>query len=413
MYVSVRDRPGQTESGAAPAARRVATTVVVLGLVSLFTDISSEMVNAVLPVYLTAEVGLSLVAYGLVDGVYQGVSGLVRLVGGFAGDRGEQPKLVAVIGYGVSALSRLAMFPAHGLTAILGVISADRLGKGLRTAPRDALIAANSDPANLGRSFGVHRALDTVGAAVGPIVAFGILALLPGSYRSVWVASFAAALIGVAVLVLLVPNRRTASGAKKPGIGALLKIATGRAMRKPVLAAALLGLFTVGDGFLYLSLQHRDDFAAQWFPLLYVGTNIAYLALAIPLGRLADRIGKPAVLIGGHVVLVAVYITAAVPVTGLAWTIVTLALLGTFYAATDGVLSALISRLIPEQGRGTGLAAAQTVQVFARFASSVAFGSLSVALGPARALTLVSVLLAIVIPVAAWLLATRTPVEAV
>jgi MFS family permease len=175
-------------------------------------------------------------------------------------------------------------------------------------------------------------------------------------------------------------------------------------MRRPLCAAGLLGLLTVGDGFLYLTLERRDDFAAQWFPLLYVGTNVAYLTLAVPLGRLADRLGRARVLIGGHAVLVTVYLTAALPSLGSAWTVVTLALLGAFYAATDGVLPALISPLVPASARGTGIAAAQTVQVLARFGSSLAFGGLWVAMGPRNGLLLVGGLLFAALPVAAWLL---------
>jgi MFS family permease len=401
VYVSVRDRPG---AQAGTVAGRVATTVLLLGVVSLLTDVSSEMVNAVLPLYLTTQVGLGLLAYGFVDGLYQGVSALVRIVGGYASDRNNQPKWVAATGYGLSALTRLAMLPAHGFAAITGVVTVDRLGKGLRTAPRDALIADASDPSMLGRAFGVHRTLDTIGAAVGPLAAFALLALVPGGYSSIWVVSFAFAVVGVAVIVLLVPNRRTRAAADRPPARQLLRDMVGPRLRRPLLATALLGVLTVGDGFLYLSLQKRDDFAATWFPLLYVGTNIAYLALAVPLGRLADRIGRAKVLIGGHVALITVYLTAGAPWGGVPWTLVSLLLLGVFYAATDGVLPALVSRLVPASARGSGIAAAQTVVAVARFASSVAFGSLWVTLGPSAGLLLVAVLLTAAVPVAAWLL---------
>jgi predicted MFS family arabinose efflux permease len=255
----------------------------------------------------------------------------------------------------------------------------------------------------LGRAFGVHRTLDTVGAAIGPVLAFALLFAVPGGYSSIWVVSFAFAVVGVAVLVLFVPNRRTAPTQNRVPGRQLLRAMVGRNMRRPLVAAGLLGLLTVGDGFLYLALERRDNFAAQWFPLLYVGTNVAYLVLAIPLGRLADRFGRARVLIGGHVVLVLVYLSGALPAIGPLWTVVTLVLLGTFYAATDGVLPALISPLVPAAARGTGIAAAQTVQVLARFGSSVAFGGLWVAMGPRNGLFLVAGLLAAALPVAAWL----------
>jgi MFS family permease len=405
VYVSLRDRPG---ADAAPevgkTVKRVSSTVVLLGIVSLLTDVSSEMVSSVLPLYLTVAVGLSPVAYGFLDGIYQGVSAFVRIAGGYAGDRGGQPKWVAVLGYGASALSRLAMLPAAGFAAITGVITADRLGKGLRTAPRDALIAESSHPSMLGRSFGVHRALDTFGAALGPLVAFALLASVPGSYDSIFVVSFAFAMVGLAVLVLFVPNLRTAAGTARVGLRRAWRDISGRSLRRPLLAAGVLGLLTVGDGFLYLSLQERDGFAAVYFPLLYVGTNIAYLSLAVPLGRLADRFGRGRVLVAGHGALLACYLLAALPAGGWGLTISVLLLLGVFYAATDGVLPALISRLVPQETRGSGIAAAQTVVALARFAASVLFGLMWTVQGPSGSLLLFGALLAAAVPVAAWLL---------
>jgi MFS family permease len=401
VYVSVRDRP------AAPADRRagrVATTVLLLGVVSMLTDVSSEMVAAVLPLYLTAHVGLGYLAYGFVDGLYQGVSAVVRIAGGYAGDRGGRPKWIAAAGYGISALSRIALLPAQGLFAVTAVITGDRLGKGLRTAPRDALIAGASDPAMLGRAFGVHRTLDTVGAVLGPLAAFALLALVPGSYDSVFVTSFAFALVGFAVLVLLVPDLRTGAATARVGLRRVAREIGGAGLRRPLAATALLGVLTIGDGFLYLAVQQRDDLAAGFFPLLYVGTNVAYLTLALPLGRLADRIGRARVLVGGHVALVAAYLAAGLPFGGLATTVVVLLLLGTFYAASDGVLAALVSRLVSAEARGSGIAAAQTVVALTRFTSAVAFGGLWMLIGPGRALLLLAALLAAALPVAWWLL---------
>ncbi|MDQ7909632.1 MFS transporter [Phytohabitans sp. ZYX-F-186] len=405
MYVTLRDKPaGDAPLAGRAVAQRVSSTVILLGVVSLLTDVSSEMVASIMPLYLTAVVGLSPAAYGFWDGIYQGVSAVVRIAGGFAADRREHPKLVAVLGYGVSALSRIAMLPAQGFAAITAVTTADRLGKGLRTAPRDALIAASSRPESLGRSFGVHRALDTFGAALGPLVAFALLWTVPGSYDSVFVVSFGFATAGLAVLLLLVPNLRTAAGKARVGLRRVAREISGRKLRRPLLAAGLLGLLTVGDGFIYLSLQDRDDFAALYFPLLYIGTNVVYLALAVPFGRLADRLGRARVLIAGHVALVAGYVLAARPSGGLASTLAVLGLLGTFYAATDGVLPALISRLVPAETRGSGIAAAQTVVALARFAASLGFGVLWQVVGRGTALLLVAAALAAAIPAAAWLL---------
>ncbi|MFE9691054.1 MFS transporter [Micromonospora sp. NPDC005806] len=406
MYVSVRDRPGADPAGERGSRLpRVGATVVLLGVVSLLTDVSSEMVAAVLPVYLTAELGLGVLAYGLVDGLYQGASALVRIFGGYLGDRSHRPKWVATAGYALSAASRLAMLPAHGLGAVTAVVTADRLGKGLRTAPRDALIADASDPRTLGRSFGVHRTLDTIGAAAGPLVAFSLLWFLPGSYSAVFVASFAFAVLGVAVMVLFVPDRRRPTAALP--VRRVLRELTGPRLRRPLIAAGVLGLFTIGDGFVYLSLQDRDQFAASYFPLLFVGTNVAYLALAIPLGRLADRVGRARVFVGGHLALLVAYLVAAAPLGGLGGTATALVLLGTFYAATDGVLAALVSRRVTSDARGSGIAAAQTVVVIARFAGALAFGSLWQLLGRQAALCLLAGLLMTGVVMAAWLLSGR------
>jgi MFS family permease len=401
VYVTVRGRPGKSTG---PRAGRVATTVLLLGLVSMLTDVSSEMVVAVLPLYLTTEVGLGYLAYGVVDGLYQGVSAFVRIAGGYAGDRGGRPKWVAVAGYGLSAVSRIVMLPAHGFVSVTATITADRLGKGLRTAPRDALIAESSDPAMLGRAFGVHRTLDTVGAVLGPLVAFALLAMVPGSYDSVFVTSFAFAVIGLAVLLLFVPDLHTRAGAARVGLGKVLREISGVRLRRPLVATGLLGALTIGDGFLYLAVQQRDDLAASLFPLLYVGTNVAYLALALPLGRLSDRVGRAKVFLGGHVALLLAYLAAGGSFGGAATTIVVLMLLGTYYASTDGVLSALVSRLVSDEARGSGIAAAQTVVAVARFVSALAFGSLWVLIGRGDALLLVAGLLACALPVAWWLL---------
>lgn len=446
MYLSERPRTAEPSEQTAPATptappaaggrrrrERVATTVVLLGLVSLFTDVSSESVSAILPVYLTTVLGLSPLAYGVIDGLYQGVSALVRILAGWLADRFDRPKWVAFVGYGLSAVTKVALIPLHGFAALTTVITLDRLGKGIRTAPRDAIIAASSPPERLGRAFGVHRTLDTVGAAVGPLLAFAILLWVPGDYTSVFVASFAAALVGLLLLGLLVPDLRPrrwaaaraarANGAAPPStrpttapvveparpVRPSLRALTGRGLGRLVVVTALLSVLAVSDGFLYLSLQQRDDFAATYFPLLFVGTNIAYVALAVPLGRLSDRLGRARVLVGGHVLLAAAYLCAAGPVGGLAMTLLTLALLGTFYAATDGVLAALTASLVPTSVRSVAIATTQTVTAVGRFASSLVFGVLWSWVGRGPAVLGFAVALAAAVPVAWWLLRGLRP----
>lgn len=414
MYVTVRGAPAE-RTAAPPSAdggvrRRVPATVLALGAVSFFTDVSSEAVVAVLPLYVTAVLGLSPVAYGFLDGLHQGVSAAVRVLGGWWADRSRQAKWVAGLGYAVSALSRFLLLPAAGFAALTGVVALDRLGKGLRTGPRDALIADASPEHQVGRNFGVHRAMDTAGALIGPLVAFAILLAVPaglGGYRAVFVFSAAVAVVGVAVLVLAVPGRPRPAAAVPPVPRMRWRDLTDPRLQRTLVAAGLLGLMTIGDGFLYLVLAGSGTFGASWFPLLMVGTNAAYLLLAVPCGRLADRVGRGRVFLAGHALLLGAYVLAAAQLGGRGWVLVVLLLLGAFYAATDGVLAAMASRLVPEATRASGIAAAQTVVALSRFAASVGFGLLWQLTGRATAVLVVGVGLTAVLPVAAWLLSPR------
>ena len=372
MYLASVDRPATTRTKAA----KVAANVLALGTVSLVTDVSSEMVSAVLPLYLVVGLGLGPVVYGLVDGLYTGATALLRLVGGYVADRVRRRKLIAGLGYGLSAVAKAGLLAAG--TSVPGIgaaIVADRAGKGLRTAPRDALITLSTPAGSLGRAFGVHRAMDTAGAFAGPLVALAVLAASGQAFDAVFVTSGCIGAIGVLLLVLFVRDQR---GPKAPAkavdlraAAALLRLAPVRSL---LLGAVLLGLSTIGDGFVYLLLQRRESLATGWFPLLAVGTSLVYLLFAVPLGTLADRIGRPAVFLGGYAALLAVYLLLALSWGGPGALVTTLFLYGLFYAATDGVLMALAGPLLPPELRTTGLALIQTGQALAYLVSSVLFG---------------------------------------
>ncbi|MEU2436582.1 MFS transporter [Streptomyces rubradiris] len=363
-----------------PAGRRraaVAPTVLALGTVSLVTDVSSEMVTAVLPLYLVSGLGLSPLGFGLLDGVYNGFSALVRLVGGHFADRGGgRHKWIAGLGYGISAVCKPLLLVAHSLTPIGVVLAADRTGKGLRTAPRDALISLSSTPETRGRAFGVHRAMDTAGALLGPLVAFWILRATVDGYDAVFTVSFCVAAAGVLVLVLFVPGGRGAQAVgPRPTLRAAFALLRRRDLRRITVCALLLGLATVSDSFVYLLLQRRLGVPDRWFALLPLGTAAAFLLLAVPLGRLADRVGRWTVFLAGHGALLAGYglLLGSWRGTALPWLV--LALHGCFYAATDGVLMAAASDSVPEGLRSSGLAVVQTGQALTRFACSLLFGA--------------------------------------
>ncbi|WP_307846972.1 MFS transporter [Micromonospora sp. D93] len=395
MYLSTVSRPVADEPGSGPRRRRfamVSGNVVALGTVSLITDVSAEMVAAVLPLYLVLGLHLSPVAFGVLDGVHTGATALLRVVGGFAADRFRRRKLIAGVGYALSAVAKLGLLLAgRSIPAIGAVIAVDRLGKGVRSAPRDALITLSTPPEALGRAFGVHRAMDSVGAFLGPLAAFAVLLVVGQSYDAVFVTSFCVAALAVVVLVLFVRERpagEAADGSNDPKVSVreAFGLLRGGPARRLVLAATMLGLATVGDGFVYLLLQRRLDLGLRWFPLLAVGTSLAYLVLAAPLGVLADRIGRLPVVIGGYTALGATYLLLAGPVDG--WPLIALALTlyGAFYAATDGVLIALAGPVLPARLRTTGIALVQTGQALAYLVSSVLFGLAWQAWGPENAI---------------------------
>ncbi|MFG2003257.1 MFS transporter [Spirillospora sp. NPDC048911] len=399
------------------AVRAVPANVLALGAVSLLTDVSAEMVTAVLPLYVVVQLGLSPLAFGLLDGVYGGVTALVRLVGGHAADRGRRHKLVAGLGYGLSAAAKPVLLLASTVPAIAAVLAVDRAGKGLRTAPRDALISLSTSPGDQGRAFGVHRAMDTAGALLGPLVAFGLLWATVDAYDAVFVVSGCIAVAGVLVLLLFVqrpPDGGTASHARpdggaaaqawadggaaarvRPSVRGALGLLRIGAMRRICGCAALLGLVTISDAFIFLLIQKKLDLAPQWFPLLPLGTAAGFLALAMPLGLLADRIGRWPVFVGGHAALLGAYVLLLVPSGGTAMIVGVLALHGIFYAATDGVLMAAAGPHLPAGLRASGLALVQTGQAVTRFVASLAFGAAWTMWGVPPAIMVASVALAL------------------
>ncbi|MET0603671.1 MAG: MFS transporter [Baekduia sp.] len=387
----------------------VARTVLLLGLTSLLTDISSEMVSAVLPLYMVQVLGLNPLQIGVLNGIQQGGSAFARLIFGFVADRMSRYREVAGIGYGLSAICKLGLLATTAFGPLMAVLLIDRTGKGIRTAPRDAMISLSTPQDELGTAFGVHRAMDTCGAMLGPLLGFALLALTPHEYHGIFLVSFCFALIGVAILLLLVddpardPERVAAAKAAEveaeaaavaaapaapapteadePAGGRLtLRGAAGLLSGGPlgglVLISFLLGLATIGDALLYLQLHERLDFADSLFPLLYVGTSSIFMVMAVPAGRLSDRIGRAKVFTFGYAILLALYIVLLSGASSDLLIPATLLGLGIFYASTDGVLAALGSAAVPEAVRGTGLATLGTAAALAQFGASIAFGAL-------------------------------------
>jgi MFS family permease len=387
LYTQLRDSLANASADRPEERRvpwwRVSRNVVNLGLTSFFTDVSSEMISTVLPLYLVFALRMTTLQLGVVDGVYTGATALMRLAGGLAADRGGRHKEVALTGYGLSAVCKLGLLAAGGAFGpLIAVILADRAGKGIRTAPRDALISLSSPPERLGIAFGVHRALDTGGALVGPLIAFALLTALPGKFDAIFMVSFCFAAIGVAVLAVLVEGRRAKAAAGpafslRPAL-ALLRLPRFRLL---VVAGTGLGLATIADAFVYLALQRRVAFPPTFLPLLYVLTSMVYLVLAVPAGRLADKLGRGKVLVGGYAALALVYVALLLPADGAVLVLGAVLAFGAYYACTDGVMSALASGLLPAESRSAGLALLGTGVALAGLLGSVLFGAIWTAAG--------------------------------
>jgi MFS family permease len=385
MYPSLKDVRGHRAPGGPDAAHRwwkpaVTANVVYLGVTSFFTDVSSEMVNSVVPLFLVFQLRFSPFQLGVFNGAYQALAAFTALAGAAIADRYRRYKEVAAVGYGVSAGTKLGLIAARNAwVPATGLLYADRAAKGIRTAPRDALISLSALPGRLGEAFGVHRALDTAGALAGPLVAFAILSAVPGGYSTIFADSFWIALIGLAVLVLFVHNREVVGGALARRAGSVrtaLALLGHGPFRRLVIAASALSLVTIADALIYLTFQQRTSMNTRYFPLLYVGTATSYLIMAIPMGRLADRVGPARVYVGGQALLIAVDVVLLRANPGPVALFVMLGALGVYYAATDGILATMASSILPEPVRTSGLAIVGATVALTAFAASTVFGAI-------------------------------------
>ncbi len=400
------------------ARLNVPRNVVMLGMVSMLTDVSSEMVATILPLYLVFSLGASPLALGAIDGTYRGAAALVQVASGFVSDRWRKPKEVAGAGYGISAVGKVALVAAGNTIGGIGAIVAfDRIGKGIRTAPRDALISLSSSKAGLATAFGVHRAMDSAGAMLGPLIAFGILLVAPARFDAVFVVSTLFAVLGFAVLVLTVQGRPKRAprpeSSNPPSLRAAAGLVKDRRFALLLVAATVLSLTSISDAMLYVGLQRKIDFAPAVFPLLYVITAIAFMGLAIPVGQLADRVGRVPVLLAGYALLFIVY--GALLMSSLGYGLLVLCLLGLggYFAATEGVLAAIAGALLPEDLQASGLGMLTTAVSIGNLLSSLVFGALWLELGLHNAVLAFGAALALAIIAAVPLLlrSQRAPVH--
>ena len=335
-----------------PSSRpAIPVTVWMLGIVSMLMDVSSEMVNALLPLYLASGLGASVLAIGFIEGLSVAVATATKYLSGLLSDYSHRAKTLAVLGYGIGALSRLIFPLAASVDQIVLAKAMDRVGKGIRGTPRDAIIAAVTPPEIRGASFGLRKSLDTVGGFVGPLLAIGAMLLLAGDIPAVfWVAALPAAL---SVLVLVVAVRAPESDA--PAAGSAFRLADSLRLNRAVWSvigiAAVIMLARFSEAFVLLKALEAG-FVPAWVPLSLVVMHAAYGLTAYPVGRLSDRIGTSGLLITSLAFLVAAHLVLAFATTVLAYVAGTI-LWGLHMGFSQGLLGAMIAAATPNHLKGS------------------------------------------------------------
>ncbi|KQP03544.1 MFS transporter [Pseudorhodoferax sp. Leaf265] len=368
------------ESGAsvAPArgARAVPRSVWALGFVSMFMDISSEMVHALLPVYMVAVLGTSVLAVGLIEGIAEATASIVKVFSGAISDRFGKRKLLAVVGYGLGALTK-PVFPLAGtLDWVVGARFVDRIGKGIRGAPRDALVADVTPPELRGTAYGLRQTLDTIGAFTGPLLAMGLMWWTANNYQLVFWLAVLPAFVSVAVLVVFVrePKLPEATRPRKLPLRKSELVRLGPPYWWVVGIGLVFTLARFSEAFLILRAQ-AVGLEPMWVPAVLVLMGVAYSLSAYPAGVLSDRRPRQDVLLAGLALLVAAdLVLACVPgLWGLGLGVV---LWGLHMGFTQGVFNTLIADSAPADLRGTAFGMYNLLTGVALLLASVIAGAL-------------------------------------
>lgn len=349
-----------------------------LGIVSFLTDVSSEMVYPLVPLFLTSVLGAPLAAVGLIEGIAESAASLFKTVGGWASDRYRMRRPLVWAGYALSAAAKPLLAAAYVWPVALAVRFGDRTGKGIRTAPRDALVAEVTPVELRGRAFGFHRAADTLGAVVGPAVALGLLAVFSDNFRLIFMLAVVPAVAGVA-LVAFVKERPPAPAAAEPTRLTWRKFGGGFYVFLGV--SLLFALGNSSDAFLLLRAKDMGLSNAE-VVLSYMLFNAVYAAVAMPAGVASDRLGRRNVMGGGFAVFAAVYLGFALAGRGaVVWPL--FAVYGLYMALTEGVGRAFVADFVPSERRATALGLYQGAMGAMILLSSVIAGALWDAIDPA------------------------------
>ncbi|UCE31599.1 MAG: MFS transporter [Burkholderiales bacterium] len=372
--------PHATDAGR--SGRRLPPSVWALGLTSLFMDVSSELVHALLPLYLATVLGASMLAIGIIEGIAEATAQLTKPVSGWLSDRLRRRKPLAVAGYGLAAIVKPVFPLATSVGWVFAARFVDRIGKGIRGAPRDALIADLVPAGQRGAAYGLRQSLDSVGAFVGPLAAIGLMVAMADDIRAALWFAVAPALVALAVLVFGVrePAPRVESSAPRAPVGlAELRALPGR-LWLVVGLGAVLTLARFSEAFLILRAVDVG-LALAWAPAVMVVMNLVYAALSYPAGLVADRIGTRMLLLAGVAALVGADLVLAWLPT-VAGAFAGTALWGMHMALTQGLLAKLVADAAPERLRGSAFGLFNLATGVALLAASVVAGALWQAVGP-------------------------------
>lgn len=350
-------------------------TVWAVGLVSLFMDVSSEIVHSLLPLFLTTTLGASVAFVGLVDGIAESTASISKVFSGFVSDRIGRRRPLILLGYGLAALSKPLFALAGSAGVVLGARFADRIGKGLRGAPRDALIADVTTAELRGRAFGLRQALDTAGAFAGPLIAIGLMALLADDMRAVfWFAVIPATVSWLIVLIWVRDPPREGGGEARPPIRAADLKRLGPAFWTVTVVGVVFTLARFSEAFLILR-AHDLDLPIALAPTVLVAMNLVYAAGAYPAGILSDRVPPRLLLFAGLACLIAADLALAFA-PGLITAFAGILLWGLHMALTQGLLAKLVADAAPADLRGSAFGTFNLATGIAMLAASLLAGLL-------------------------------------
>jgi len=328
--------------------------IVLLGMTSLFADMSTEMVYPLIPLYLVSAFGATPALVGVIEGIAESLASLLKVVSGHISDRYKNKKALTIVGYSTALIYKIALIISTSWVGVLFARVIDRFGKGVRVAPRDVLVSENAAAAKQGAAFGLHKALDMAGSAAGILIAFLIMRATGGvvAYKEIFFYSMIPAVLGVLVLSMVREKKQRREPKRKLEVRAAWGALDTR-LKLFLITAFAFNLGNSSNTFLLLR-AYDVGFDAVNVILLYLLYNVVSSLLALPLGKLSDRAGKKRLLVSGYAVFSVVYLGFAFAKSGLAFALL-FALYGVYTAATAGVERALIARLAPAEHKGAVL----------------------------------------------------------